>query len=276
MKNPSNAIIVHTLHAPKGEFPVWQHPEDGYINVTQMCQAVGKKFKHWRENKDSERYLQAVSRSVGIPADRLINIVSKGPNAQRGTWTHYRVALRIAQWCSPEVAAQVDEWLEAWFKGELATNMTGAQAIRMLMHRSPVPPPTVYPGDFYSHLERLYGIKYDEKKGAPHTIYAAKIQYALIVSRLPLEVRVEMDRVNPADDGGRRKYKLGQFMKSDLLVIYEKLVDDCVWAMSLCHSGNMFQDRINFERTWNMLHPPLDAKQLPLLTPNLLLDSGDN
>jgi hypothetical protein len=39
--------------------------KDGYVNVTKLCKAGGKEYKHWKENKESEAVIKAIERSVG-------------------------------------------------------------------------------------------------------------------------------------------------------------------------------------------------------------------
>jgi len=86
--------------------------EDGYISATDMCSSVGKYFADWQRLKSTDAYLQALERSVGFPTDQLIQIVNDGSNDERGTWVHRKVAIRLAQWLSPELAVQVDSWVE--------------------------------------------------------------------------------------------------------------------------------------------------------------------
>lgn len=106
--------------------------EDGYINATDMCQACDKKFSHWWENKSTQQYLQALSESVGITASTttsesqgLVEVIKGGNAQEQGTWIHRKVALRLAQWLSPEFAVQVDAWIEELLesgKVELSTD----------------------------------------------------------------------------------------------------------------------------------------------------------
>lgn len=87
--------------------------EDGYISLTDMAKACGKEFRDWNRLDGTKQYLEALSRSVQIPTDLLVEInESKGTNDQRGTWGHRRVAIRFSQWLSPQFAVQVDEWVE--------------------------------------------------------------------------------------------------------------------------------------------------------------------
>jgi hypothetical protein len=84
--------------------------EDGFINATELCKAGGKEFKHWKENKNNQSYLQVLSSSVGIPTDELINYET-GSNEKRGTWVHPQVAINISQWISPQFDVQVSKWV---------------------------------------------------------------------------------------------------------------------------------------------------------------------
>ena len=86
--------------------------KDGYVNVTKLCKAGGKEYKHWKANKESEAVIKAIERSVGIPTDLIIRDIRTGKNESRGTFVHRRLALIIAQWISPDFAVQVAAWTE--------------------------------------------------------------------------------------------------------------------------------------------------------------------
>lgn len=86
--------------------------KDGYVNITALCKSVGKEYKHWKENSDSNEIIAACQRSVGIPTDLLIEQIKTGPNHLRGTFVHRRLALVIAQWANPDLAIQVAKWTE--------------------------------------------------------------------------------------------------------------------------------------------------------------------
>lgn len=86
---------------------------DGYLSLTDMAQACGKRYPDWSRLESTKSYLVTLSRSVQIPTDHLIEVnESSGSNESRGTWGHRRVAIRFAQWCSDEFAVQVDCWVE--------------------------------------------------------------------------------------------------------------------------------------------------------------------
>ena len=73
---------------------------DGYVSLTDMAQAAGKRVGHYLENKSSKEYMEALSTDVGIPASDLIRTI-KGGDGDQGTWAH------------PEVAKDFDRWLKA-------------------------------------------------------------------------------------------------------------------------------------------------------------------
>ena len=91
--------------------PIGRRPGDGYVNATAMCKANGKHLPHYTANDRSREYMDALSRSVGIPTDLLVRVVTTGPNDERGTWVHPRIAVELARWISPEFGV----WMDGWF-----------------------------------------------------------------------------------------------------------------------------------------------------------------
>jgi hypothetical protein len=84
--------------------------EDGYINVSNLCKAGGKQFKHWNSIDKTKAFLKVLSSSVGISTNELIKYKS-GSNSERATWVHPQVAINIAQWISPEFDVKVSGWV---------------------------------------------------------------------------------------------------------------------------------------------------------------------
>ena len=85
--------------------------EDGYIDVTNLCKAGGKEFKHWNSLEKTKAFLRILSSEVGITTSKLIEIVSGGNFKNQGTWAHPQVAVNIAQWISPEFDVKVSKWI---------------------------------------------------------------------------------------------------------------------------------------------------------------------
>jgi hypothetical protein len=94
----------------KDSYQLVYRPEDGYIDVTNLCKAGDKQYKHWKELKRTKAFLQVLSSSVVITTDELLKY-QIGSNSERKTWVHPQVAINIAQWISPEFDVQVSRWI---------------------------------------------------------------------------------------------------------------------------------------------------------------------
>ena len=109
---------------------------DGMINATQMAQANGKLISDFFKLNTTEEYLNALSSDMGIPISQLY-IQIKGnysDNREQGTWVHKRLAIRIAQWCSPKFAVWIDGIIEELFtKGSIDFNIpkTFSEALKL-------------------------------------------------------------------------------------------------------------------------------------------------
>lgn len=117
------ALVPHTHQGAL----IHQRQADGYINATAMCKAVGKLFNDYTRLKTTAEFLAALSRSTGIPVDRLAATIMAGPNEQRGSWVHPQVAVHLAQWLSAEFAVKVSQWIVEWMSGKKPTDRLWAQ-----------------------------------------------------------------------------------------------------------------------------------------------------
>jgi KilA-N domain len=88
--------------------------EDGYLSATDMCLAFGKLFGGWNRLESTKEYLKALQNKhyANQHNGQLVEIKVGGTPETTGTWVHRKVALRLAQWLSPDFAVQVDEWIE--------------------------------------------------------------------------------------------------------------------------------------------------------------------
>ena len=101
---------------------------DGYVNVTKICQAAGKRLDNWirlDSSKESMEYLQKtlddehaanVKLRKAIPHIRGITLLSscKGGNinaVEQGTFAHPDLAIIIAMWANKKFAFQVFRWI---------------------------------------------------------------------------------------------------------------------------------------------------------------------
>ncbi len=94
----SNALIVTTpqlwIEHPVDGGVVPQRPTDGYINATLLCQRAGKLFGNYRQNAQTQAFLEALSADIGIPISGLVQSIRGGNDKlNQGTWVHPQVAI---------------------------------------------------------------------------------------------------------------------------------------------------------------------------------------
>jgi len=103
-----------------------QRASDNYLDATAMCQANGKLFADYQRLKTTQEFLEALSLNMGIPIIKLIQVES---GRYGGSWVHPRVSINLAQWCSPEFAVLVTDWVfELMTKGHVSLNAQSALA----------------------------------------------------------------------------------------------------------------------------------------------------
>lgn len=98
---------------------IYQRVRDGYVNATAMCKAAGKLFGHYRENRQTTKFLEALQADIGMPISVLVQSVKGGDPSLQGTWVHPQVAINLAQWLSPEFAVKVSKWVLDWMSGKI-------------------------------------------------------------------------------------------------------------------------------------------------------------
>lgn len=107
----ASGLVVRTWN----DAPISRRDSDGFADATAMCQAKGKLWNDYQRLDRSAAYIQALSASLGIPADQLVITTTTGPNHLRGTWVHPRLAVDLARWLSPQFAV----WMDGWFLEQL-------------------------------------------------------------------------------------------------------------------------------------------------------------
>ena len=121
-----------------GSGVIHQRPRDGYINATELCKACGKNLGNYTRNSNTKAFLEALSRSMRIRIDLLVQIIDKGDNKGRGTWVHPQVAVNLAQWASPDFAVLVTGWVVEWASGNITSYMP-PHVKRYIKNRKKIP-----------------------------------------------------------------------------------------------------------------------------------------
>lgn len=111
---------------------IGQRAEDGYVNLTKIAQAAGKRLGHYLENNGTQAFLEVLSVDIGIPISGLTQVQKGGNPNEQGTWAHPQVAIHFAQWCSPQFAVLVSKWVFDWMtKGTSPTLEPAPQAVQL-------------------------------------------------------------------------------------------------------------------------------------------------
>lgn len=76
--------------------------QDGYINLTQMCQVNGKKLDNFMKTTKTQDYVTALSNSMQM------EVVDTKQGQNGGTWGHPSLAINLARWISAEFAVWCD------------------------------------------------------------------------------------------------------------------------------------------------------------------------
>ncbi|AVL93475.1 putative KilA-N domain-containing protein [Megavirus vitis] len=124
-KNHMNNVVFQDIneqyaYGQYSEFVVIIDKYTGYINATKLCglNNNGKGFKNWLPNKHSKELIKEVAKLAGIPADHVIDKVSKGLNEIRGSYAHPKLIPHIASWCSCEFALKVSDIINSFVFNE--------------------------------------------------------------------------------------------------------------------------------------------------------------
>ena len=89
------------------------------INMTQMAKPFGKRPADWLKYDEAKEYISAIAVVRNIVTADLIEVRQGGTPEMQGTWCNdRRIALRFAQWLSPEFSVAVDDALMRLMLGE--------------------------------------------------------------------------------------------------------------------------------------------------------------
>ena len=78
---------------------VIQRREDGFINLTQMCQANGKRLDNFLKANKTKDYIDALIQSLQTEV-----LDSERGGDHSGTWGHPSLSINLARWISPDFA----------------------------------------------------------------------------------------------------------------------------------------------------------------------------
>lgn len=104
------------------------------INAAQMGKALGRTPKDFLRTREAQQYTDALSVRLKCLTKDLVKTVQGGDYRLQGTWMHQKLALRFAQWLSPQFALWVDEKIEQLLTTGVATVSNDDEVILQAMN----------------------------------------------------------------------------------------------------------------------------------------------
>ena len=112
-KNQENkALRLEMVEVNQSRFAAEILSGNASINLTQMAQPFGRSFRpgNWLKTEEARRYIEVIAVATNVATADLVEVRQGGRPENQGTWCKdYRIALRFAQWLSPEFSVMVDE-----------------------------------------------------------------------------------------------------------------------------------------------------------------------
>lgn len=110
-KNQGNkALRLEMVEVNQSRFAAEILSGNASINLTQMAKPFGKRVRDWLRIDEARRYMDAIAVAQKCASADLVEVRKGGSPENQGTWCKdYRIALRFAQWLSPEFSIMVDE-----------------------------------------------------------------------------------------------------------------------------------------------------------------------
>jgi hypothetical protein len=140
---PTHQYSLTLIHREANGSIIDQRAEDGYINATAMCKAVGREWSNYFKSPATREFLDELGSVLPVGRTGLTHSVQGGTPALQGTWVHPQVAIHLAQWLSPKFAVQVSAWVYDWMSGKGVPSAPVALPVhlqRYLANDSKVPP----------------------------------------------------------------------------------------------------------------------------------------
>jgi len=113
-KNEKQVLGLQVVEIDQSKFAIQMMDGNISVNLTKMAKPFGKSKQpsNWLKTKESKEYINTLSVPLKVGTADLLSVRHGGDPDEQGTWANdYRLAMRFAQWLSPEFAIKVDEML---------------------------------------------------------------------------------------------------------------------------------------------------------------------
>jgi hypothetical protein len=106
---------MHSLQNFNYNGQIIQRRSDGFVSLTQMCAANGKRLDVFMKAKKTQEYIDALSHSL-----QMVVVDANEGGDHSGTWGHPSLAINLARWISADFAV----WCDAHIFNLMATGQT--------------------------------------------------------------------------------------------------------------------------------------------------------
>ena len=118
-KNASKAMRLEMVEVDHNRFAAEILRGNARINMTQMAKPFEKTPKDWLRTSEANDYISVIAVRLKCLTAELVEVRQGGTPEMQGTWCNdRRIALRFAQWLSPEFSVAVDDALMRLMLGE--------------------------------------------------------------------------------------------------------------------------------------------------------------
>ena len=94
-----------------------QRVSDDYVNVTLWCKKFGEQFYEFKRIPTTQAFIESAAKSLNTEPTLLIES-KRGKGG--GTWVHPLLAIKIAEWLSPDFEVFVKQTFAAYLKADMA------------------------------------------------------------------------------------------------------------------------------------------------------------
>lgn len=130
-------------HASFAGFQLIIDRRTGYFNATKLCEAGGKRYRSWFQNKQSRELIQYISTKHGTVRPLAYNAVGGfGDHREtiRGTYVSSDLLLAIASWVSPEFYLNCNrivlDYFVTEYRAQLMQAESQAKSLRGALHQA--------------------------------------------------------------------------------------------------------------------------------------------
>lgn len=169
---------------------VRQRSIDGYVNLTDMCKAEGRRVGDFLDLPDTKSYIAALAVDLGLLPE---NLVTTKKGSRTGTFAHPEISIECARW--------VNMQFHIWANQTLRHVIERAAIPVSRVLEIPEPGTPIFEAWFEAQVERITGYhKNDIRNG--------KFYWEFVYGWLTDEERSALNQVNPVLPNGRRRLKI--------------------------------------------------------------------